>query len=114
MLEYQHPQDLSKREWIALARSTRIEDVLEKRGHMLDGAGPERRGMCSWCGGFNRLAVNLRQQRWFCSGCERGGDVVALIEHFDRVSFLDACAALTGYAAPGRRHSNGKREGVSA
>jgi hypothetical protein len=108
MGEYQHSQSLSnpsRRAWIAQARSVRIEDELERRGIMLNGRGPERRGPCLWCRSFDRLAVNVSTQQWSCSTCQRAGDVVALVQHFDRVDFLRACRTLC--APP-------EREGASA
>jgi hypothetical protein len=115
MHKIEHPQDLSKRQWIALARAVRLEAELERRGIHLNGGGVERRGPCLWCGGFNRLEVNISKQQWSCDACQRGGDVVALVQHLDRVNFLDACASLTGCAAPGREKngagsSTSKRE----
>jgi hypothetical protein len=92
----------SRRAWIAQARAVRLETELERRGVMLNGGGPQRRGPCLWCGNFNCLVVNVSTQQWSCGTCQRSGDVVSLVQHLDRVSFLDACRALTGYAAPGR------------
>jgi hypothetical protein len=102
MGKLQHSQDFSKREWIAKARAVRLEEELERRGIHLNGGGVERRGPCLWCGGFDRLAVNVSKQQWSCSACQRGGDIVALVQHLDRVDFLAACRALTRREPPGR------------
>ncbi len=104
----------SQREWIAQARSIRIEAELERRGVMLNGAGAERRGPCLWCGGFNRLAVNVRTQYWSCSTCELGGSV-ELVQHLNGLNFIAACRLLLGYGPPETRRtaagpSTSKRE----
>jgi hypothetical protein len=87
-----------RREWIARARSVRIEDEIERRGIKLLGRGPERCGPCPRCGGTDRFAINLRKQVWNCRGCKRGGNITELVQHLDGCSFRDAVARLTGEA----------------
>ena len=80
---------------IARARDVRLEDELARRGVKLRGA-IERCGPCPSCGGVDRFAINTRNQIWNCRGCGRGGDVLALVQHIDGVSFAGAVETLSG------------------
>src|SRR5258708_5777702 len=87
--------NLLRRDWIAQARAFRIEDEIARRGIKLNGRGPERCGPCPKCGGTDRFAINTSKQVWNCRGCQRGGDVISLIQHVDGCTFDAAVATLS-------------------
>src|SRR6516162_4406011 len=87
--------NLLRRDWIAQARAVRIEDEVAGRGIKLNGRGPERCGPCPKCGGTDRFAINASKQIWNCRGCQRGGDVISLVQHLDRCTFDAAVATLS-------------------
>jgi Toprim domain-containing protein/CHC2-type zinc finger protein len=80
---------------IDVAKATRIEDEVARRGIKLLGRG-ERVGPCPVCGGRDRFSINIKKQIWNCRGCARGGDVVDLVQHLDGVDFKSAVATLGG------------------
>jgi hypothetical protein len=80
------------------AREVRIEDEAARRGIKLRG-GNERSGPCPACGGTDRFSINVKKQLWNCRGCQRGGDVIALVRHLDGVGFEDAIETLSGRPA---------------
>jgi phage/plasmid primase-like uncharacterized protein len=86
---------LVRRDWIAEARAVRIEDEIAGRGIKLNGRGPERFGPCPKCGGTDRFAINTSKQIWNCRGCQRGGDVISLVQHLDGCTFDAAVATLS-------------------
>lgn len=89
------PNNLLRRAWIAQARAVRIEDEIAGRGIKLNGRGPERCGPCPKCGGTDRFAINTSKQIWNCRSCQRGGDVISLVQHLDRCTFDAAVATLS-------------------
>jgi phage/plasmid primase-like uncharacterized protein len=80
---------------IASARAVPIERVIDERGIKLRGR-VERVGPCPVCGGTDRFSVNTKKQVFNCRGCAVGGDVIALVQHLDGCSFIDAYQALRG------------------
>ena len=90
---------LVRRDWIAEARAVRIEDEIAGRGIKLNGRGPERFGPCPKCGGTDRFAINTSKQIWNCRGCQRGGDVISLVQHLDGCTF-DAAVAILNRQEP--------------
>ena len=91
--------------WIAEARSVSIRAELERRGLWTkrmhnDGGVP-----CPACGGEDRFAVNEKKGVFQCRG-SAGGDAIALAEHLDGGSFLEAVETVTGRPSP----SGAKRE----
>jgi hypothetical protein len=88
--------------WYGRACSTRIEDVILRRGRKLKGHGVERVGPCPKCGGTDRFSINTKKQVWNCRGCGVGGDTIALVRHLDNVDFITACTTLTGEPPPPR------------
>jgi phage/plasmid primase-like uncharacterized protein len=80
---------------IAAARAVRIEDEIARRAFRLRGR-VERFGPCPVCGGRDRFSVNTKKQVWNCRGCEKGGDVIEMVRHFDGVEFAEAIRTLTG------------------
>ena len=93
MPEYQHFHSLSNfREWVAQARSIRIEAELARRG--IRPGDP-----CPKCG--TRLKVNTTTQVWSCERLR--GDVVSLVQHLDSVGFVLAARTLTGRHEPSAR-----------
>ena len=93
---------------VADARTIRIEDEIARRGIKLRG-GVDRCGPCPRCGGFDRFSINVKKQVWNCRGCSTGGDVIALVQALDGVSFLDAIAYLAG-AEPSSIVSNIRKQ----
>jgi CHC2 zinc finger len=83
---------------IAQAHSVSIENVLAARGIRLRGT-VERCGPCPVCGGKDRFGVNVQKQLWHCRGCDKGGDVIALIQLIDGCDFREAVEYLTGERA---------------
>jgi hypothetical protein len=94
--------------WAEQARAVRIEDEVAKRGIKLRG-GVDRCGPCPVCGGTDRFSINTRKQVFNCRGCGKSGDVIALVQHLDGASFLDAVARLAG-PAPQRIDCSDQRE----
>lgn len=94
--------------WVEQARAVRIEDEVTRRGIKLRGR-IDRCGPCPVCGGTDRFSINLKKQVWNCRGCDRGGDVIALVQHLDGVGYLDAIAHLAG-AAPERTDCNRSKQ----
>ena len=94
---------LVRSDLIAQARAVPIEDEIAGRRITLNGRGAERFGPCPKCGGTDRFAINISKQIWNCRGCQRGGDVISLVQHLDECTFDAAVSALnrqqpTGYA----------------
>ena len=52
-------------------------------------------GPCPKCGGTDRFAINTSKQIWNCRGCQRGGDVISLVQHLDGCAFDAAVATLS-------------------
>jgi hypothetical protein len=69
-----------------------------KRVTAIEGAGP-----CPICGGRDRFSVNGHKQVWNCRGCDRGGDVIALMQHVEGLPFREAVECLTGEYGPAPR-----------
>jgi CHC2 zinc finger/Toprim domain len=69
-----------------------------KRVTAIEGAGP-----CPVCGGRDRFSVNGHKQVWNCRGCDRGGDVIALMQHVEGLPFREAVERLTGERGPAPR-----------
>jgi hypothetical protein len=84
---------------LEVARSVRIEHELARRGFPF-WTKPRNNNLgqpCPMCGGDDRFSVNTRKQVWRCRGCnEPGGDVIALVQHLDGVSFPQAVDFLNG------------------
>jgi phage/plasmid primase-like uncharacterized protein len=95
--------------WADKARAVRIEDLIAHRGIKLRGT-VDCCGPCPKCGGDDRFSVNISKQVWNCRGCNKGGDVVALVEHLDDCDFIAACTTLTGEPLP---KPNGKDRGAA-
>jgi phage/plasmid primase-like uncharacterized protein len=89
--------------WAEQARAVRIENELARRGYPFwlrvkhNNVGQP----CPMCGGRDRFSVNTRRQVFNCRGCGRKGDVIALVQALNGISYLDAIAHLAG-AAPQR------------
>jgi hypothetical protein len=81
---------------IQYAKAILLEDELGRRGIRLKRIGAELCGPCPVCGGRDRFAIHLKRQLWNCRGCKRGGDVIALVQHIDGISFNEAIRTLAG------------------
>ena len=75
-----------------------------KRVTAIEGAGP-----CPICGGRDRFSVNGHKQVWNCRGCDRGGDVIALMQHVEALPFREAVERLTGERGPAPRPHDAPR-----
>src|ERR1700747_1273347 len=100
--------NLLRRDWIAQARAVRIEDEIARRDIKLNGRGPERCGPCAKCGGTDRFAINTSKQGWNCRGCQRGGDVISLVQHLDGCTFDAAIATLSRQDLTGVLKTHGR------
>src|SRR5262249_11173273 len=90
------------------ARSVLIEDEIEARGIELEEHGAaERVGPCPLCGGEDRFSINTENKVFNCRGCQKGGDVIDLVEHLDDVDFVAACQMLTGELERPAKRLNG-------
>src|SRR5262249_21263062 len=87
--------NLLRRDWIAQARAFRIEDEIARRRIKLNGRCPECCGPGPKCGGPDRSAIKTSKQVWNCRGCQRGGDVISLIQRVDGCTFDAAVATLS-------------------
>jgi Protein of unknown function (DUF3631)/CHC2 zinc finger len=100
--------------WVAKARSVPIEDEVARRGIKLRGR-IERCGPCPKCAaGDDRFSVNTRKQVFNCRVCNKGGDVIALVEFLDGADFKRACELLTGQPAPDQKRVAGIKQIVAA
>jgi DNA primase len=99
--------------WVVKARSVPIEDEIARRGIKLRG-GIERCGPCPKCAGEDRFSINTKKQVFNCRGCDKGGDVIALVEFLDDAKFKRACETLTGEPAPDQKHVAGIKKIVAA
>ena len=94
-------------QWVARGKATNIADFVAKRGGLnLKRIGKELVGPCPVCGGNDRFAVSPEKGVFNCRGCGKAGDVIALVEHLDRVDFAHAVETLTGEPPP--KTGNGK------
>jgi hypothetical protein len=92
------------RELIERARSVDILSVATHYGARLRKAsGGESAGPCPLCGGRDRFSVNVRKGLWNCRGCDKGGDVIALVQHLSGCDFAEAITHLTGEDWPAPR-----------
>jgi hypothetical protein len=95
---------------IQRARAVRLEDELAHRGIRLRRIGAELVGPCPVCGGTDRFSINVRKNVWNCRSCQRGGDVIDLVQHIDGIGFLEAVRVLAGEDRPDRpRHRHAQR-----
>ena len=83
------------------AKRVRIEDELRRRDIRLRRQGQELVGPCPVCGeGDDRFSINLKKQVWNCRGCDKGGDIIAFVQHLDGVDFRQAVQTLVGAEPP--------------
>jgi hypothetical protein len=82
--------------WVNKARAVPIEHEVVRRGIQLNGGKVEHCGPCPRCGGVDRFSINTKKGVWNCRGCDKGGDVIDLVEHLDGVDFIAACTTLAG------------------
>ena len=61
------------------ARSVDIETAADWLGLNLDDKQSELIGPCPVCHGDDRFSINKHKQVFNCRGCEKGGDVIALV-----------------------------------
>jgi hypothetical protein len=71
-----------------------IESMIPRYGMRLRKSGVEWIGPCPVDGGTNRFSINVKKQLWNCRGCNRGGDVIDLIQHIERVGYKEAVRIL--------------------
>jgi CHC2 zinc finger/Toprim domain len=83
-------------EALRAARDTPIGAIASEHGLKLRRLGAERVGACPCCGGTDRFSLNIRKQIFNCRGCGGKGDVIALVQHIEGVSFVEAVERLIG------------------
>jgi hypothetical protein len=81
---------------IDLAKRAGIFDVAGRYTTLKRVTAIEYVGPCPVCGGRDRFGVNGHKQVWNCRGCDQGGDVIALVQHVEGLSFQAAVERLTG------------------
>jgi phage/plasmid primase-like uncharacterized protein len=82
---------------VTKAKSVPIELIAERYRLHLRGR-IEREGPCRICGGTDRFSINVKKQLWNCRGCQKGGDVIALVQHLDGADFRTAVQTVLGQA----------------
>jgi hypothetical protein len=107
--------DAAWQDWVDRAKAVPIEKEIARRSSIKlkrEGAA-ERVGPCPVCGGTDRFSINTKKQVFGCRHCKKGGDVIELVRHLDKVDFNKACETLTGEPPPhlngnaGEAHING-------
>lgn len=68
-------------------------------------AAGEMAGVCPFCGGEDRFRVWPEKGRWWCRGCGKSGDEIALLREWRGYSYQEAAAAV------GRMVGNYDRQG---
>jgi hypothetical protein len=100
--------DRAFEDWVTKAKATRVEDELARRGTKLVGKN-ERAGPCPKCGGDDRFSINCQKQVWNCRGCDKGGDIIELVQHLDGSEFVPAVEKLAGSPPPKRMNGAGTK-----
>jgi phage/plasmid primase-like uncharacterized protein len=80
----------------AIARAIPIDDEVLRRGYQLKRKGSQLEGPCPVCGGTDRFFVTPKKNVWGCRHCEKGGDVISLVQHVEGINFIDAVEMLSG------------------
>jgi hypothetical protein len=78
------------------AKQADILEAASRRTTLKRVTAVEYAGPCPVCGGRDRLGVNTRKQVFNCRGCGAKGDIIALVQYADGLSFRDAVEHLTG------------------
>src|SRR5579871_2006371 len=78
--------------WKQKALAADILNAARERGAQLKRAGSEWTGPCPACGGSDRFSINTRKKVFNCRGAN-GGDVIAMVQHIDGCTFMEAAAA---------------------
>jgi hypothetical protein len=86
---------------VAQAKAADILEVAHRHGARLKKRYGEWVGPCPGCSGDDRFSIKNRL--WYCRGCGKGGDVIALEMHLSASTFVEAVLALTGGGPGGRR-----------
>lgn len=75
-----------------------IESVVARLGIELKKSGSSHRGRCPACEGSGErsLVVTPEKSAWYCFSAQRGGDVIALVQHINGGSAKEAAAWLGG------------------
>ena len=94
---------------IDLAKGAGIFDVAGRYTTLKRVTAIEYVGPCPVCGGRDRFGVNGHKQVWNCRGCDQGGDVIALVQHVEGLSFHAAVERLTGERDRGWRPQEAPR-----
>jgi phage/plasmid primase-like uncharacterized protein len=98
-------------EMIERARTVAIEAAVADRGVKLRRIGRELVGPCPVCGGSDRFVITPKRGLWLCRQCAKGGDVIALQQHIDGLSFAQAVGILAGaeHSTSARRPAQDRR-----
>jgi DNA primase len=78
-----------------LKANTQIEQVFPMLDLVLKQRGDQWRGQCPVCDGSDRsFVVTKTKEAWYCFGCRKGGDVIAMVAHVRDLSMKDAAHAI--------------------
>lgn len=82
----------------AVKSQVKIEDAVSMLGLELKEKNGQLRGPCPVCekGGPRAFCVTPAKQKWFCFGCQTGGDVIQLAAHIRGEHQKDAAHFLMG------------------
>jgi hypothetical protein len=90
-------------EWVQDAKRGAFSRAMELNGFVprKGGSKNDLAGACPACGGDNRFAISLTKRKFNCRNCGAcGRDALSLALVGERVSFVDACEALSGRPRP--------------
>ena len=78
--------------------TVKIEDAVRMLGLELKERNGQLRGPCPICekGGERSLCITPSRQKWYCFGCQTGGDVIALAAHIKGIHPKEAAFFLIG------------------
>lgn len=88
--------------WKEKAFQADILTMAKELGAKLKRAGSYWVGPCPTCGGTDRFSVNPGRRTFNCRPVG-GGNVVTMVRHIERLSFLEACEKINGEPPPGRK-----------
>jgi putative DNA primase/helicase len=94
------PQERAFADWKHKADQPDLLETAKKYGATFKRIGREHVGPCPACGGNDRFSINLIKHKWFCRGHGGGRGPIGMVQHIVGLSFLEACAELTGEPCP--------------
>jgi hypothetical protein len=86
--------------WKERAENVGLLVAAQQFGAKLKRAGSEWMGPCCFCGGRDRLGINLGKGKWHCRGHGGGESPITLAMHLGNISWKTAIEQLTGEPCP--------------